>query len=296
MALLLAALALLGCGVGDSHPSQVTDTRVIAAVVEPAQPQAGETVLLTVYVADPEERGVELLAWSCTPAGDLPCLELEGGVSAMVSVVDAPTDGTFLLARSVPDDVDALLAAAGEEVDPDELSAVVWLLACAPGTCEIIEEAREALAAPGDRDRAERLARDLADPTPWMRELPLSGVNLAARRVRLGRPGEERNENPVADPRFLTDEEREAGAFVVPVGDARSLRFAVFDANGTRADAYGYSSLGRFDAVAVREDRQDDSVVQWLLGPDRPDEGRVWVVFDDGDGGSDVFTMAVTAE
>lgn len=292
MLLLLGLLSQLGCGVGDSHPSQVTDTRVIAAVVQPAQPQPGTTAFMTVYVADPKERGVELLAWSCTPFQGQPCVELNAGIEAMVTVVDQPTNGTFTLARTVPGDVEALLDATGD----DDLAAVIWLLACEPGTCEIIEEAREALAAPDDTDLAERLARDLADPTPWMRELPLGGVNLAARRVRLGRSGQELNENPVADPRFLTDDEREADTMTVPLGDVRSLRFAVFDANGTRADAYGYSTVGRFDDVAVREDRQDDSVVHWLLGPDQPAEGRVWVVFDDGDGGRDVFTVAVTAE
>lgn len=279
----------LGCGIGSSHPSEVNDTQIIAAVVEPAEPAPGETVFAEVFVADPKDRGVELLAWSCTPSGDEPCVERLGGVAAMVTVVDEPVDGSFFVVRQIPSDAAALAAQAG--VDPDELAALVYLLACEPGVCPVLQQARDALANPQDDAASLALATVLSDPEPWMRDLPLYGVNLAVRLVPLSSGGN-RNGNPSADQRFR-DPEDEGTPLVVSSGDAIDLRFSVFDPDGKRVDAYGYTTLGRFDDDRVREDRENDAVVHWLLAPDEPGTGRVWVVFDDRDGGRAVWTQAL---
>lgn len=282
----------LGCGVGSSHPSQVNDVQVLAAVVEPAQPAPGDTVLAQVYVADPLERGTELLVWSCTPADDLPCAELVGGVEALAAVVDEPVEGRFSLVRTIPEEAASLAVQAG--FGAEGLALVVFLLACEPGLCPVISEARAALAAPQDTEAARALAAQLADPESWMRDLPLEGVALATRLVPLAGGGS-RNENPSAEQRFRPSGDVGTPLRVQP-GEAVNLRFSVYDPDGTRVDAFGYTTLGRFDEERVREDRENDAVLHWLLAPEEPGTGTVWVVFDDRDGGRAVWTVPLVVQ
>ena len=288
----LGLLTQLGCGVGDSHPSQVTDTQVLAVVTEPAQPAPGQTVAVSVWVADPLDRGVELLVWSCTPYGDADCVERVTGLGQMAAVfTEAGPGGRFSFSRSIPTDLEALFAESEQQP-----SAVVWALACEPGVCGVIDDVRQALADPTDLARADRVIDDLADPVSWLRDLPIEGVNLAGRFVPLARSFEEdRNQNPLVEQRFLT--EGEVGQpVIVPVGEPRSVRFAVFDPNGTRSDAVAYTTVGRFEDHVVREDSQDDTVLHWLVAPTEPATGAMWVVFDDGDGGRAVWTADVVVE
>jgi hypothetical protein len=289
---LLGLLAQLGCGVGDSHPSQVVDTQVLAVVTEPAQPSPGQSVAVTVWVADPRDRGVELLVWSCTPYGDDDCVEREAGLNQMAAVFTEPgAQGRFSFSRYLPVALEAVFA------DSDQApAALVWALACEPGLCPIIDDVRQALADPVDIAGADRVMDELADPVSWLRDLPLAGVNLAGRFVPLARTAaDDRNQNPVVEQRFLTEDEV-GQPVAVAASDARSVRFAVFDPNGTRSDAVAYTTVGRFDDHVVREDSQDDTVLHWLLAPAEPATGTLWVVFDDGDGGRSVWTAEVTVE
>lgn len=281
-----------GCGVGSSDPSQVNDVQVLAAVIEPPQPAPGETVLAQVFVADPKGRGTELLVWSCTPGTERPCAELVAGAAGMVAVVDEPTLGRFSLVRQIPENAASLAVQAGFE--GEGLAVVVALLACEPGLCPIISEAREALAAGGDEALAEALADKLADPESWMQDLPLEGVSLATRFVPLAGGGGT-NDNPAAEQRFRQPSD-EGTPLRVRAGEAVNLRFSVYDPNGTRVDAYGYTTLGQFDEERVREDRENDSVLHWLLAPEEPGTGTVWVVFDDRDGGRAVWTVPLVVE
>ncbi len=287
--LLWASSLLTGCGVGQSHPSQVTDTQVIAVVTEPPVPAPGDTVFGRIYVADPEERGVVLMAWTCTPLGDQPCLELAGGIHQLVTVLEPRPDGVYTLSRSIPSELAAYADAEGR------LSAALWVLACPPETCDIIQQARQALANPQNSQLGEALAEDLADPRPWMEALPMKGVNLAVQPLTLSTTDRFINSNPVAYQRFVATSEP-VESFVAPVAEATDLRFAVTDPDGRRVDAWAFTTVGRFQDDKVREDDRNDTVVHWLLAPTRPTRGRVWVVFDDRDGGRDVFTAEVVVE
>ena len=290
MAALLFLWSLLGCGVGESHPSQVTDTRVVAVVATPPVPAPGDRVALEIYTADPKARGLELLVWSCTPLGGEPCVESTLGANERVFVSTDHAEGRFEFDAPIPAQLAELAAQNGIEA----VEARLWFLACAPELCPIIGEARRALEAAeqGDPRPAERLADDLAEPQEWLRELPLAGVSLASRALPVSQSPEGLNSNPILTERFRTEEERDAGAFRVTPGDARSLRFRVEDGDGHRTDAYAYTTVGRFDDDEVRE-TTDDGVFHWLIAPEEPTTGRVWVVVDDDRGGRAVWTQPV---
>ena len=96
-------------------------------------------------------------------------------------------------------------------------------------------------------------------------------MSLASRALPVSQSPEGLNSNPILTERFRTEAERDAGAFRVTPGDARSLRFRVEDGDGHRTDAYAYTTVGRFDDDEVRE-TTDDGVVHWLIAPEGADD------------------------
>ena len=58
-------LLLLACGGGERHPSIVTDARILSVVTRPPEARPGEPVDITVLIADPRQRGMEVLLWTC---------------------------------------------------------------------------------------------------------------------------------------------------------------------------------------------------------------------------------------
>lgn len=100
------ALLLAACEDGPSEETLVDDVQVIAAVAEPLVVAPGESWTLETHVADPKERGAEVLLWACL-------------------------DEECQTERVTPEDEIATL---------DVVSAVpipLWILACDPGICEL---------------------------------------------------------------------------------------------------------------------------------------------------------------
>jgi hypothetical protein len=287
------ALALLACGGGQRHPSVVEDTRILGIVAEPPEAQPGEDVRITVLVADPLLRGAEVLIWTCG------LYEGECAESVMPfadwAIVTALPVGPRLTGADVLTLRDAELVEVVREVpeDAEEIFAylnpipvVLYALACAPGLCPIIDEVKEArLLGSASSDLKERLA----DPTLWMHTLPMAGVSLAAQQLVISDVAMElRNHNPIFDPRFSAAYDPRLR---VPAGGELEVAFFTDDPLGGSVYGYAYTTAGSFEERRVKED--DNGIRNWLLAPDEPGTGRVYMVFEDRDGGSAIWTRQV---
>ncbi|MEZ4236183.1 MAG: TonB family protein [Myxococcota bacterium] len=132
----------------------------------------------------------------------------------------------------------------------------VWFLACAPGLCGDLAAVDEAT---------------LQDPASWLQGLPLSGVSAAVRTTRIGE-----GENPVIA-------EAPEGPLVAAADAEVPLGFTVPGA----ATAYGLATAGGF-ARPQQDVASDGAVTLPWVGGAAP--GRVYVVFEDGEGGTAVWT------
>ena len=103
---LFAALLLVGCEEGPNPETLVDDVQVIAAVAEPLAVAPGEPWTLSTTVADPKDRGAEVLLWAC--------LEDDCAVE-----------------RVAPEDEVASLDLVSTIPIP------MWILACDPGICDL---------------------------------------------------------------------------------------------------------------------------------------------------------------
>ena len=138
-----------------------------------------------------------------------------------------------------------------------------YTLACAPGVCPVIAKARD-----GTLEVA-----DIADTTALLKGLPLTGTSLATRRIWLG-SGVNAHQNPVVT---LTE--------APVVGSEIALRFTVTGTFGEEPSAYGYAEGGAFDAARYRI-ADDGTVTLTWLPPEEGGLGNVYVVFNDGLGGT----------
>ena len=292
----MIALVLAACGGGQRHPSVVEDTRILGVVAEPPEAMPGEDVAITVQVADPKRRGVELLVWTCALYQGS-CAESQLPFADWVAVTGVKQEviperlgsgldsleehyvGQGSVVRQVPAEADTIL----EELDP--IPVALYALACAPNVCPLIDEVNKALVS-GEADSA--LMADLADPTRWMKDLPWDGVSLAAQQLLISsQEEEERNQNPIFDPRFP-----QGGESVIRVEAGGELELAFFvDDVGEKVYGYGYTTLGAFETRRVKE--EDNGIRNWLLAPDAPGEGRVFMIFEDRDGGAALWTRGL---
>lgn len=178
------------------------------------------------------------------------------------SCLDAENCAT---ARAVPD---------GDQAALDLVSAApvpLWILACDPGLCEL-----------DDPDPA-----DLLHPFSWMQRLPLEGVSLATRQVLLTEdPVEERPLNPVAE-----QAPDPAVPATVAARDTKRFKFQVPGAE----TAYGYATAGGFEMPSSDIDSEGNVTLTWYAPKDAGDV-QLWVVFEDGVGGTTVWRGSATVE
>ncbi len=251
---------------GPNTETQIDDLRVVAVVLEPPEVSAGDTMAVDVTVADPEGNGAELLFWTCTDpfyAGE--CLEANLPLDQWVQEGELDADH-WTHALEIPASLGAWFAKGFTE-----MPVTTWTLACEPGLCDLFEEVRR-----GDPGVGARLA----SPEDILQGLPFEGVSLARRLALVsGREPGVRNENPVADPLFDADSlvERPRGV---------DLDFGVSEAG---LDAYGFALEGGFSVTDTRS--VDGKVELTWLPPEAglKDPARVYVTFEDGEGGSAVW-------
>ena len=146
--------------------------------------------------------------------------------------------------------------------------ATVSALACEPGVCD----------GPGER----------SDPDSWLSELGFGGFSFARRTIGISPAPEVRlNDNPGLLPVGLPD--------AVPAGQVSELNFQIDDALVDEPNAYGFASAGGFLEAEVG--LNEEGVFQLeLSAPEEAGEVTVWVVVDDGLGGSASWTGSLVVE
>jgi hypothetical protein len=228
-------LGLAACG-GPNPETLLYELRVVAAVADPPEVGVGESYTLTATIADPLQEGGDWMIWSCIPQGD--CVVQRG-----VLGVDIP-----------------------QAVLPAVAPVPAWVMACAPGACDVVG-ATEA---------------QLRDPEGWMQQLPLSGVTLGSRLTRITElPVDQRAGNP-----YLVEEPE-----VPDVGTNAEvpLSFVVPGA----ASAWGLATGGGFTMVRYDVSDAGEAQLRWVA-PEEPGEVTLYVVFDDERGGTAVWEAVVS--
>lgn len=204
--MVLPLLALLACVPRAPDEAFLDGLDVVTVVAEPPQSYPLEPVAVTAWVADPWERGADVLVWPCTPVqiGErLRCgegLDIEGRGMPLrlwvrrAQVVDHRADVLF--------NTPFLPYLAFEEVAaPAELRAglpmPVVVLACDPGVCPLFDQVA-ADPEPGTEAYAVA-ARTLADLDRLAQQADRSRMALAVKEVRVKEPGAPRRSNPQLD-------------------------------------------------------------------------------------------------
>ncbi|MEM6928848.1 MAG: hypothetical protein AAF602_18055 [Myxococcota bacterium] len=137
----MTLLALVGCMGGPNLATRIGELRVVAAKADPPGVGLGEPFDLVVWVADPLDRGSDVLSWSCVE--DIPCAPIRSEVPDLVEGTTPPLTQPRLAAP-----------------------APIWVLACSDGDCGDLDDPPEAR---------------LRDPFGWLQDLPLAGVSAASR-------------------------------------------------------------------------------------------------------------------
>jgi len=230
-------LLLSACEPGPNVETLVDSLQVIAAVAEPPEVALFEPYELTVTTIDPDDEGFDVLVWSCVEDCEVvsPTRDAETSVATLVPVAPVPT----------------------------------WILACAPGVCD--------LESPPDRD--------LQDPFEWLQRLPQEGVSLASRWPRIVDQTGDRHQNP------FIDSEPALERLTVKAERSTRLEFVVPGAE----TAWTYATAGGFRRPS--EDIASDGAVtvQWYA-PEAPGEVDLYVVFVDDRGGAVLWRETATVK
>ena len=277
----MIGLSLLwACSPGPNPETLIDELRVVAAQAEPAEAAPGETLELSIWVADPDAGSGDLLVWPCTNFGE-GCLEAEAsaaGDGIGPQLVELSADQPMSMEMEVP----AVLAGILASLEPEEVfeGSLLWMLACAPGVCPVIEEVRGGTS---DWDV-------LGAPLDWLGTLPMTGVSLAYLPLALSfRDPAERPINPELSPEF--DQPPSALA-----GEASTLRFLVADID-EEGVGYGYASAGGFSNTEFAW-RDGGIELDWYAPVDgvAGDVVQLWVVYRAVAGGVAVWTGEASVE
>jgi hypothetical protein len=280
---LLVLSLLSGCGYGSRGVTQVDDVFIVAVVVDPPEVGLGDTVRVSVDVADPAGLGVQVLLWTCVYIDGRCAEDTLLYPHERMAILDPALDE--FAEFTAPDTMEGLGQGESAEVP-------LWALACVPGQCGPLDEMAEVLAAEGAILLSPTQRANLADPTDWATELGFGEANLAYRTVEAStQPVDSRNRSPVAEARFT---EALDTVFVASVNEQVDLGFLVSDANGDSVYAYGYTTIGEFAERRVKV--ENGTVHPWFVAPANPGTGDLWVVFDDRDGGVSTFHMPVEVQ
>lgn len=272
---MLLWMLALACDMGPSDVTVIDDVQIVHAGVNRPVVLPATSHPFTVTVADPTGGGVELLAWACT-GFDGTCLEADWMAPAdRLKVVDAVDQGEFAedaaLSFVAPAELAVLLQ--GDTGLPFEPFAGFWFLACEPGLCPWIQQARDALAA-GSIDA--ELEAFLGDPAAGLRDVPAAGSSLANRRLPLTTgDAAELNTNP--ELRLAQDVE----LTVDPAAEV-PLTFEWIDEFPDSIELQAFTTVG---AMGPPTATWDDPVITWYAG-DEAASGRIYVVARDGLGGT----------
>ena len=262
----------IACDGMPDETSLIDGVQVVTVLLDPPEVAPGASTDATLLVARPAGDPADVLLWSCTNLGD-GCLEAALPPSQWLEAWS--TAGTHTRAFAAPE------ALAAVVTDSVALPVSLWALACDPGVCGVVDEARAAIdagAVPAS------LAKDLADPFGLIGALPIEAVSLARRSLSVS-ANPTPNENPVID---LAPPE--ADYAVVARGAEVSLTWTVTDETDVVADA-----LTTAGAMSNATWDDHEVTVTWFA-PDAPGDATLYLVLEDGSGGAALWTASARVE
>jgi len=254
---LVLAMWWWGCS-GPNQETLIEELRVVTAIADPPQQVPGQPYTLTATIADPLELGGAWSVWTCIP-------ELEEGTlppDSLEGPLPEPGCISFDGELSEEEEVQATLPA---------LPFPVFVMACHLEACDL-----------PDITEAQR-----QDPFAWLQELPLSGVALGQTFPRLldpSVPSDDRPQNPVIEASYFDGE---------PVTTEEEVRLSFLVPGAERA--YGYTTAGGFVMTDYDVGRDGNTQLIWIA-PEEAGTARLYVVFQDGEGGRAIWVADVQVE
>ena len=277
----LSLLVLIACG-GADPDTLIPDLRVMAIRQQPAEASPFVPMTVEVWVANPEQKAVDIMVWPCTSFGD-DCLEAEyyseqnepwaRAFSAESS--DAALYATTTL--SVPPLLGGFLQDIPEEEQPFR-GGQLAVLACHSGLCPIINRVKAGI----------QPIEDLKNPADLMSELPIFGASLAKRSLTLSN----------RDPNLAIQHPELISSFELPIEVSIDTEVALPFEVKLNSDAnedsliYGYATAGAFgmnDRVNNLLRTSESTVELNWVSPNQSGDAQLYVIVENGVGGIDVW-------
>ena len=298
---MLMACTMIAC-MGPDQETLVDELRVMAIQAEPAEVQLrdfvpdenGETLnpVINVVIGDPLEKGYQLAVWPCTNFGE-GCEEqklFEDNPSDWIALVESTE--TVVTVPVVNNPLwGAILSQSPNSEDPLPITSI-FALACEASICP---ELQTALNGEWDLER-------FGNPFEWIAELPLSGTSLAFKQLPVsnGMSDETRLKNPTVNP--VLDVEI---PLVTNVDTPLILPFTIelFQQDEDVASLFGYTTRGGFgrnvfatNGLRMFVGEPAERAVTWYVGDAEAGESTIFVIVEDGAGGTGIWTGAGTVE
>ncbi len=286
---MLLFAGLLGCVPLPFDTDYAATLQVVTVVADPPQVDPFAPVELQAWVADPFDRGADVMIWPCSPVqldDRVRCfegLDLEGKGTRLPVFVRTGTAADDHLSVTVLPPIQSVLALQQlpEDAQRDGVPIPVFVLACDPGVCPIFDQVR-ADPEPGSEAYA-RAARLLADPEQMADQGPRESVSLALKFYTLAGLETERTSNPLLLP---------LARRLVPDLDLVRWRFLVEDASPQAQRPLEWRIDVRYTSGRIVEQtfREGELEITWSpMGDDRG--GSLIVSVADGRGGATAISV-----
>ena len=276
-------LGLVGC-MGFDQQTNVSELRVLAIQSEPPElavsefliPGVEKEAVANILIADPLKEGYQWAVWQCTTFGD-GCLEAEffaEDLSAWILLGETTEQEIQLPIQLNPAWIGVLENI--EEEGPVGLTGL-WVLACAPGQCDLLTQALN-----GDVDVSR-----FSNPFDLMVSLPIEKTSLGFKTLYVSQEANEetRLRNPLISPK-MND------SIIISSEESTELQFDIelFQRDPDTASIYGYATVGGFDANSLVNNILETLVLEkslnWYVSEeDSKGDSELFVIVDDGLGG-----------
>ncbi len=269
MILILLAPSLLGCDMGPDTTTLLADIQVVMVRSDPPALGAGQVATLETLIVDPQERGLEVMQWTCTFAGE-GCLEPQFSMEesdpwpGLVYQDTGRFEGTLVASPAL-----------SEVLGPEPVPLLsVWTLACEPGLCPLMD-------AEGDA-----LMEGLEAPSDLLKDLPIYGVSLSQRRIRVaGIPLDATNPT-------MACEGPEQGV----VEEEMAFSCTVEGEFADQAALYGYATAGGWQGQFVQILEGMVRVDYSYFPSEESGPVDLFLVLQDGNGGSALWEATVDVQ
>ena len=269
MILTILLPSLVGCAIGPDTSTLLADTQVVMVRSDPPALGAGQVATLETLIVDPQERGLEVMQWTCTFAGE-GCLEPQFAMDESDPWPGLVYEDSERFEGSV-----MASPALAEVLGPEPVPLLsIWTLACEPGLCPLMD-------AEGDA-----LMEGLESPADLLQDLPIYGVSLSQRRIRVaGVPLEATNPTIVCE-----------GPSEGVVEEEMAFSCTVEGEFAEQAAVYGYANSGGWEGQSVQILNGAVELDYNYFPSEEPGPVDLYLVLQDGNGGSALWEATVDVQ